>query len=313
MEKILIIIGPTAVGKSRLGIALAKKFGGEIISADSMQAYKGLDIGTAKVPLKNREGIKHHLIDIIEPDERFSAGWFMRLAEVSIDNILKRSNLPIIIGGTGLYIRALLKGLFSSPPRNEALSKRLDHLAEKRGTGHLHRMLMRFDTESAQKITPQDRQRLIRALEVFFKTKKPMSQFIKESPFSTDRYNAIKIGLTMPREKLYQRIEERVEKMLNEGWIEEVERLLTFGYSQECHAFKALGYREIVHYIKGEISLEETINLIKKNTRRYAKRQMTWFRKDEGIFWFDISMGEDTIYQQVEKLVYKKLNNIFQL
>ncbi len=313
MEKILVIIGPTAVGKSKLGIALAKKFGGEIISADSMQAYKGLDIGTAKVSLKNREGIKHHLMDIIEPNERFSAGRFMRLAEESIDNILKRSNLPIIIGGTGLYIRALLKGLFSSPPRNKALSKRLGHIAKNRGTGHLHRMLMRFDTESAQRIAPQDKQRLIRALGIFFKTKKPMSQFIKESSFSTDRYDAIKIGLTMSREKLYQRIEERVEKMLNEGWIEEVERLLTLGYSPECHAFKALGYREIVRYIKGEMSLEETINLIKKNTRRYAKRQMTWFRKDEGVFWFDISMGEDTIYQQVEKLVYKKLNKIFQL
>lgn len=313
MENILIILGPTAVGKSRLGIALAKKFSGEIINADSMQAYKGLDIGTAKVPFENRQGIMHHLLDIIEPDERFSAGRFMRLAEAAIDAIVKRDNLPIIIGGTGLYIRALLKGLFSSPPRNKTLSQRLAQIAEKKGTNYLHRMLMKFDAESARRIAPNDRQRLIRALEIYIVTKKPLSHFIKEAPFSIDRYHAIKIGLTMPREKLYQRIEERVEKMLKEGWVEEVQGLLAKGYSPEYHAFKALGYREILRYIKGEISLEETINLIKKNTRRYAKRQMTWFKKEDHIFWFDISMGEDSIYLQVENLVNKKLNKTFQL
>jgi len=173
-------------------------------------------------------------------------------------------------------------------------------------------MLRRIDNASAQKISPNDRQRLIRALEIYFLTKKPISQHIKESPFSADLYDNIKVGINMPRAKLYQRIEERVDKMFQAGWIEEVKELLSKGYSPECHAFKALGYREIVRYLKGEISEKEARDLIKKGTRRFAKRQMTWFKKEEGIFWFNISDGEGDVYNQIENLVYQNMSKICQ-
>lgn len=309
-EKLLIILGPTAVGKSGLAIKLAKRLRGEIVSADSMQAYKGLDIGTAKVPLNERDGVRHHLIDVIEPDERFSAGKFVKLAGDAINGILLRGNIPIIIGGTGLYMRAFLKGMFPSPPRNSVLSQRLQSIGEAKGTVFLHRMLRRIDDESARRIATNDSQRLIRALEIYFLSKKPMSWHIKESPFSVDLYDSIKIGLLMPRAKLYKRIEERVDKMFQAGWIEEVRELLSRGYSPECHAFKALGYREIVSYLKGKISRKEAKDVIKKGTRRYAKRQMTWFKKEEGVFWFDVSKGEDIVYKQVESLLCQHMSKI---
>ncbi|MFB0518285.1 MAG: tRNA (adenosine(37)-N6)-dimethylallyltransferase MiaA, partial [Acidobacteriota bacterium] len=286
--KCIIIMGPTGVGKSALALFLAPRLGGEIISADAIQVYKGLQIGTAKPSSQELAAVRHYLIDVMEPDQRFSAGQFMKLALRAIREIRGRNKVPIIVGGTGLYIKALLKGLFQLSPRDMVLRKRMEKRCDKKGLPYMHRMLKRIDPESYGRIGENDRQRILRALEIYFTTKKTMSQHLKENPFAENKLPAIKIGLILPRAELYKRINERVEKMLASGWIEEVEDLLQRGYSPQCHAFKALGYREIIGFLNGEYSIERLKELIQQNTRRYAKRQLTWLRKEEGLNWFSL-------------------------
>jgi len=249
--------------------------------------------------------VRHHIVDILEPDQKFSAGKFMKLAQRAIGEIRGRNKVPIIVGGTGLYIKALLKGLFQLPPRDKVSRKRMEKLCDKEGLPYIRRMLKRIDPESYGRIGENDRQRILRALEIYFTTKKTMSQHLKENPFAEDRLPAIKIGLTLPREELYKRINERVERMLASGWIEEVEHLLQRGYSPQCHAFKALGYREIIGFLNGEYSIERLKELIQRNTRRYAKRQLTWLRKEEDLNWFSLEKNPKEVFQRIASFIEK--------
>ena len=289
---LLVVVGPTAVGKSEFAILACERFEGEIVSVDSMQVYRGLDRGTAKPGDEARRRAPHHGIDLADPGEDFSLGDFVRHAEKAIASIRKRRSLPVLVGGTGLYLRGLLKGIVEAPRRDEALRARLRALAERRGTGFLHRLLARVDRNAAARVRPGDRQRLVRALEVYCAARRGLSDLIRESPFGPDRYASVKIGLCMEREALYRVIDARVEAFFAQGLVEEVRRLLEAGHPESANAFKALGYRETLRHLRGETSLEDAILLTQRNSRRYAKRQWTWFRKEEGVTWFEIEPAD---------------------
>ena len=288
-KKILFIVGPTAVGKSSLAVDLAKKFRGEIISCDSRQIYRGFDLGTDKPPASIRQAIPHHLIDVVDPEETFSAADFARLALEKINEILDRGNLPLVVGGTGLYHRALVQGLFPGPGRDENLRDRLKEEAKNRGLASLYNRLRQIDPSYAEKISPADAIRIIRALEIFYLTGQPISEHFARtaSPLRDKGFILFQIGLKLDRKLLYQRIDERVRRMFAEGLIEETNQLLARGISEQATPFKGLGYSQVLRYLKGEISLEEAIALTQIETRHYAKRQLTWFKKTEGITWFE--------------------------
>ena len=285
---LLVIVGPTAVGKSELAVQVCERFAGEIVGVDSMQVYRGLDLGTAKPAADVRRRVPHHGIDLADPGRDFSLGDFVREAVGAIDSIRGRGRLPVLVGGTGLYLRGLLKGIIGAPRRDEAIRARLRDLAEKRGTPYLHRLLRRVDRQAAARLPPGDRQRLVRALEVFFASRRGLSQWIGESPFGEDRYASVKIGLDMDRAALYRIIDARVVGFFAAGLVEEVRGLLRSGCPETANAFKAIGYHEALRHVRGEIGLEEAIALTQRSTRRYAKRQWTWFRKEEGVAWFTI-------------------------
>ncbi|WP_038057384.1 tRNA (adenosine(37)-N6)-dimethylallyltransferase MiaA [Thermodesulfobacterium hydrogeniphilum] len=284
-EKILAIVGPTGVGKSELAIYLAENLKGEIINFDSIQFYKELNIGTAKPSKEDMEKVPHHLYDFLDLEEEFNAAKFIEIADKTIDEVLEKEHLPILVGGTGLYLRALEYGLFPVEiPEN--IREKVRKEAEK-DLNKLYAELKNFDPEYAAKISPKDKVRITRALEVIYTTSKPFSQFHKEHPFFGEkRYNILKIGLNVSRKKLYERINQRVLRMIEAGWIEEVKNLLEKGYPPELKPFKAIGYKYIVQHLKGELSLEKAIELIQRDTRRYAKRQLTWFKKEPDIYWF---------------------------
>jgi tRNA dimethylallyltransferase len=288
----LVVVGATAVGKSAFAILACERFSGEIVSVDSMQVYRGLDRGTAKAGPEMLRRVPHHGIDLADPGEDFSLGDFVRHAERAIASIRERRSLPVLVGGTGLYLRGLLKGIVEAPRRDEVLRARLRSLAERRGTAHLHRLLARVDPGAAARVGPADRQRLVRALEVYDAARRGLSDLIRESPFGPDRFASVKIGLSMDRETLYRIIDARVERFFAQGLVEEVRRLLQSGHPESANAFKALGYRETLRHLRGESSLEEAIVLTQRNTRRYAKRQWTWFRKEEGVTWFEINPAD---------------------
>jgi tRNA dimethylallyltransferase len=282
------VVGATAVGKSEFAVLACERFGGEIVSVDSMQVYRGLDRGTAKPDPRTLRRVPHHGIDLADPGEDFSLGDFVRHAEMAIASTRGRRRLPVLVGGTGLYLRGLLKGIVEAPPRDEALRARLRSLAERRGTAYLHRLLARVDPEAAARLRPADGQRLVRALEVYRTARRGLSDLIRESPFGPDRFASVKIGLSIDREALYRIIDARVERFFAQGLVEEVQRLMQAGHPESANAFKALGYRETLRHLRGGLSLEEAILLTQRNTRRYAKRQWTWFRKEEGVTWFEI-------------------------
>lgn len=290
---VLAVVGPTAVGKSEFALRLCARFRGELLSVDSMQVYRGLDAGTSKPDRIERRRAVHHGIDLALPGEDFSLGDFVRYAERTIAAIRQRRQLPVLVGGTGLYFRGLLRGIVDAPRRDAAIRKRLDESARRQGSEHLHRMLQRVDAEAARRLGPRDRQRLVRALEVFFATRRGLSEWIRESPFGPDRYDAIKIGLNMDREVLYRRIDARVERFFAGGLIEEVRGMLAGGSPSSANAFKALGYRECLGYLAGESPLDETVALTKRNTRRYAKRQLTWFRSEQEVVWFHLDPDDE--------------------
>ncbi len=290
-KQIIILLGATATGKSSLAIRLASELNGEIVNADSRQIYRFMDIGTAKPSTEEMSSIPHHLYSIVNPDEYFSAAHYTDIADEIIDNICSRGKLPIVTGGTGMYIRALLNGLFKGPPKDEALRQRLTNLLEDKGINYLYRMLCRVDSNSCIRINSSDKQRIIRALEVYFLTGSPMSDFMIPPDF--ERYRAVKIGLTMEREKLYKQINSRVDKMIKSGFIEEVSQLMKKGYGNKDNAFKALGYCEIQEYINGNISLDDACSEIKKKSRNYAKRQITWFKKENNVVWFEADGSKD--------------------
>ena len=291
-QKLLVIIGPTAVGKTMLSIEMAKRYNGEIISGDSMQIYRGMDIGTAKITMDEMEGIPHHLIDIKEPSENFSVAEFQLLVRAKIDEIAKKGKLPIIVGGTGLYIQSVIYDYqFSDVPGDEAYRLKLEERVKEIGNKALYQELVEVDPESASQIHPNNVRRVIRALEIFHLTGHTMQDF-QRSQQPDLLYNTAIIGLTMEREKLYERINHRVDVMMEEGLIEEVKGLYQQGL-HDCQSIQAIGYKEIFTYFDGKVTLEEAIANLKQNSRRYAKRQLTWFRNKMEVTWFDMNDVEN--------------------
>ncbi|MEH7155838.1 tRNA (adenosine(37)-N6)-dimethylallyltransferase MiaA [Neobacillus drentensis] len=287
-QKLLVIIGPTAVGKTMLSIEMAKRYNGEIISGDSMQIYRGMDIGTAKIKIDEMEGIPHHLIDIKEPYENFSVAEFQLLVRAKIDEIAKKGKLPIIVGGTGLYIQSVIYDYhFSDVPGDEAYRLVLEERVNEIGNEALYQELMEVDPESASQIHPNNVRRVIRALEIFHLTGKTMQEF-QSSQQADLLYNTAIVGLTMEREKLYERINHRVDVMIAQGLLEEVEGLYQQGL-RDSQSIQAIGYKEIFAYFDGKVTIEEAITNLKQNSRRYAKRQLTWFRNKMDVNWFDMT------------------------
>jgi tRNA dimethylallyltransferase len=293
---LLAIVGPTAAGKSALGVWLAERLCGEIVACDSTQLYRGFDIGTAKPSLSERRGIPHHLIDVLEPTEEATAGGYRQLALTVLDDLRKRKRLPVLTVGTGLYLRVLLEGLADVPQRSEELRERLRACAEEHAPGYLHRLLQRLDSESAQKIAPADEQKLIRAIEVCVLARKPISELHRTGRRPLEGWRPLKIGLLPPREQLYQRIHSRTAAMLHQGWLREVQGLLQSGLSEIAKPFDFIGYRELRAVLRNELSLEQARESIQLATRRYAKRQLTWFRKEAGVQWFT-GFGDDPAVQ----------------
>ncbi|MGE5633301.1 MAG: tRNA (adenosine(37)-N6)-dimethylallyltransferase MiaA [Caulobacteraceae bacterium] len=287
--KICILAGPTAVGKTDLSLMLARNLYGEIISADSAQVYKYMDVGTAKLKPSEMQGIKHYMLDEVYPSDDFSVAEFKTRAEGYIKDMNNRGKLPVITGGTGLYINSLLNNLdFTESISDEAFRKEMQELAGSRGSEYVHSLLEKVDPAAFRKLHPNDLRRVIRALEVYRHTGKPISYFQEESRKIPPRYDYAYVAFTMDREKLYKRIEQRVDLMLRDGLIEEVEKLLSMGYDKNLTSMQALGYKEIVGYLEGKCSKEEAISIIKRDTRHYAKRQLTWFRRDSRIFWINV-------------------------
>lgn len=289
-KDLLVLIGPTAVGKTSLSIDLAKKIDGEIISADSMQIYKYMNIGTAKVKREEMENIPHHLINIVYPDEEFTVADYKRNAEKYINKINELGKIPVVVGGTGLYINSLVYELrFTKVEANEDFRHKYNELADTCGNEYIHNELYKIDKASAKRINPNDRKRVIRALEIYHETGKPMSYYNKNFRREIDKYNLVMIGLTMDRAVLYSRINKRVDDMIKEGLVEEVEKLLNMGYNKELVSMQGIGYKEIVSYLEGNICLDKAIEALKRNTRRFAKRQLTWFKRDKRIHWIDVN------------------------
>lgn len=281
---IVAIVGPTASGKSGVAVALAKRLNAEIISFDSLQVYKYLNIGTAKPAASQLRQIKHHLISICRPDEEFNAGTFAKLAEARIKRLEKRSKNIILVGGTGLYLKALLEGLCPAPSKDQKLRRKLAAQAKKYGNKYLYRKLLKIDPVAAEKIHPNNLPRIIRALEIFYQTGKPFSQLQQDT--AQPRYQAKIIGVSLARQKLYERINQRVDEMFRKGLVREVRSLIKRGYGPELKPMQSLGYRQVCEYLAGKITLSEVIYQTKLKTRHYAKRQLSWFRNTKGIKWF---------------------------
>ncbi len=283
---IVTILGPTAVGKSDLAMELAERLDGELISADALQVYRGFDIGTAKPSVRDRERVRHHLIDILDPHERYSAAAFASDARRAMAQIESRGRLPILVGGSGLYLRALIEGISPIPRGSDEVRRRLQRRLAEEGLGSLRDQLRELDPETARKTAEGDSQRTLRALEVALCTGRPLSSWIADRPYGSKPLAAAKIGLTLPRDVLYDRIDRRASRMLAEGWVEEVSGLLDLGLSPTLPAFQAIGYKQLVRHLREgwalELATEDTI----RATRAYAKRQMTWFRADSAVEWF---------------------------
>ncbi|MFH1710400.1 MAG: tRNA (adenosine(37)-N6)-dimethylallyltransferase MiaA [bacterium] len=287
-NKLLIILGPTAVGKSLLAIKLAKELNGEIISADSMQVYSGMDIGTAKLSKEELDEIPHHLISIIAPSKNWSVSDFILNAKSIIEALVKRGKFPIVVGGTGLYLNALIKGyVFPIIEADKDVRERLNGEAKSYGSLHLYEKLKKIDPDAAANIHPNDLKRVIRALEVYELTGKLMSKMrVKDE--ENFPYEPVIVGLDMDRKKLYEKIEERVDQMLKAGLVNEVENLIKEGYDEKLTSMQAIGYKEVAEYLQGKYAYEELVSILKQNTRNFAKRQMTWFRRFKNVNWFDI-------------------------
>lgn len=284
---VIVICGPTGVGKTAAAIELAEIFGGEIVNADSMQIYRYMDIGTAKPTHEERSRIPHYMIDIVDPDEPFDAARFARMAHDRIIELDNDNVIPFVVGGTGLYIKALLHGLFRDRPPDPDVLKRLNKEAASRGTDFLYKQLSACDPETAKRLHPNDIFRIVRALEIYEVTGKRISEYQKEHRFSGKPFNALKICLNKDRELLYDRINRRVDAMINEGLVDEVKGLLARGYSADLKSMSSIGYRHITDFLSGKISWDEALRTLKRDTRRYAKRQLTWFRADSDIQWHD--------------------------
>lgn len=288
---LLIVLGPTAVGKSRVAVDLALRFGGEVISGDSIQVYRGFDVGTDKPAPETRRGVPHHLIDIVGPEVQFTAADFVREALAAARAVAARGRLPIVAGGTGLYLKALCDGLFPGPGRDPALRAALEAEVREKGLEALYRRLEALDPEYAAKVRGRDRVRIIRALEVHAATGRPISEHFRATESPLKGRNVVRLGLRLEREELYARIDRRADRMFAHGLVDEVRGLLAQGIPESAPPFRALGYSHVLRHLRGEIGLDEAAVLTKIDTRHYAKRQMTWFRKMAGVVWFSPDDG----------------------
>ena len=308
--KIIVIVGPTCSGKTSLSLLLAEKLNAEIISADSRQIFKYLDIGTAKPSRQNLEKVKHHFIDVLEPDENYNVSRFENEANLVIKNILSRNKLPIVVGGSGLYIKALVDGIFDEVDIDQDYRNELFEQKKIYGNEFLYSELIKVDPESAAKMLPQNWKRIIRALEVFHLTGKPIGLHQKEHKRQTD-FKFLQFGLNWERPILYKNIEHRVDEMLELGLVEETKNILEKGFDRNLNALNTVGYKEIISFLDGSIKIERAIELIKRNTRRFAKRQLTWFRADKRIIWLDINSTFQSGNNKYEQTDLKKdLENI---
>ncbi|NLK96983.1 MAG: tRNA (adenosine(37)-N6)-dimethylallyltransferase MiaA [Epulopiscium sp.] len=308
MKKPLIVIaGPTASGKTKVSIELAKKIHGEIISGDSMQVYKYMDIGTAKPTKEEMDGVPHYMIDEIDPKEDFSVAIFQQKAKEYMKQIYAKNKLPILVGGTGFYIQSVVYDInFMETNTDNAYRNQLQELARKEGNEYVHQMLKEVDPVSADAIHPNNIKRVIRALEYYHQTNEPISQHNEREKAKESPYNTAFFCLTMNRDTLYQRIDQRVDLMIQAGLVDEVKGLLDQGYSSELVSMQGLGYKELVQYLEGRISLEEAIYILKRDTRHFAKRQLTWFRRQEDPYWIDV----EAMNFDVEKIVRNMINHI---
>jgi tRNA dimethylallyltransferase len=278
------IVGPTASGKSRLALAAAREFSGEIVSCDALQVYRGMDIGTAKPTSAERSEIPHYMLDLRDPGDDFSAGDYQRLARDVLHSIAGRGNLPVVVGGTGFYLKALIDGLFEGPARSEELRARMRKIISRRGPARLHAALRNVDPRSADRISVADASRIIRALEVYFLTGRPHSSWQSQPRTALRGFRWLKLGIAWPREQLYERINKRVDQMYHDGLVEE-SRVILSSYPNDCHALKAIGYRQCSVFLDGGCTLEQAIGDTRQETRRYAKRQLTWFRSLPDVVW----------------------------
>ena len=309
-QPLIVLTGPTAVGKTSLSISLAKTVNGEIISADSMQVYKKMDIGSAKIPPEEMQGIPHYLVDVLEPEEEFHIVKFQQMAKKAMEDIYSRGKIPILVGGTGFYIQAVTKDIdFTEAQQENDYRKELEALAEEKGGEHLHEMLRKVDPVSADAIHAHNVKRVIRALEFYHQNGSPISAHNEEQKQHESPYNLAYFVLNMPRELLYERIDLRVDQMMKEGLLEEVARLKEEGCHRGMVSMQGLGYKEILAYLDGEYPLEEAVRVLKRDTRHFAKRQLTWFRREQELTWVNkdqFSYQEDQILDYMLEICRKK-------
>ena len=302
MEKrVIIIVGPTCSGKTILGIKLAELLDTEIISADSRQFYKKLNIGTAKPSTNELLKVKHHFIDTLDPDDEYNVSIYSEEAEKIMQSLLSENKIPIVVGGSGLYIKSLIDGIVETADKDEEYRDKLFNLISTEGIEKLYEMLQKVDPESASKMLPQNWKRVMRALEVIHITGKPIWEHHQQQK-KKNKYQFYQYGLNWKREMLYENIDKRVNQLISKGLVEEVEKLLDEGYSDKLNSLNTVGYKEIISFLKNEITMDRAIEMIKRNTRRYAKRQLTWFRKDKRIQWFDINEFRE-LTQIAEKII----------
>jgi tRNA dimethylallyltransferase len=302
------VLGPTATGKSALGIAIAQTLGGEIVNCDSTAVYRGFDIGTDKLPAADRGGIPHHLIDIVDPTGEYTAAQYAKDAARTIRDIQARGLLPIVVGGTGFYYRALTRGLFPGPGRDADLRARLDRIADRRGVERLHRLLSRVDRASAVRIQPRDRKRMVRALEVYFLTGRPLTAHFADTQSPIPDADVVAVGLRLPAAVISERVTRRVDEQFDRGLIDEIRGLLASGVPEGARPFGGLVYRQALEYLHGVRDERATRALIAQENRRYARRQSIWFRKEPGITWFDGPGGSEETTRSVLHFLGNRLN-----
>jgi tRNA dimethylallyltransferase len=299
---LVVILGPTASGKTSLSLALAERFGGEIVSCDSVAVYRGMEIGTAKPTLEERRRTPHHMIDVVDPSQNFSAGDYSRQGRTALADIAARGKLPIVTGGTGLYLRALIDGLFVAPPRSEELRERLHRAEEKRRAGWLHRILSKLDPEAARQIHANDTPKLIRAIEVCLAARQPITEAWQGGRNALQGYKILRIGLNPERKALYARIDARARAMFERGLVEET-RQLGSNYGEDIRSLTALGYRQARAVLRGEMSFPEAVTSAQQGHRNYAKRQMTWFRREPEVYWLEGFGDEPRLLREAEQLL----------
>ena len=301
-KPVVVILGPTAVGKSRVAVEVAKAFETEVLTADSRQVYRGMDIGTDKPAQEERQAVPHRLIDLVNPDEPFNAGLYRGQAVDEIDRLYRDHRLPLVVGGTGLYVRTLLKGLCDAPPADPMLRAALRREANEQGLDRLYARLIGVDPVAASRLHPRDESKVIRALEVYQLSGRRMSEFQQEHAFAERPFSSLIIGLNRDRDVLYRRIEERIDWQLAHGLIEETTCLLSLGYQRESSAMKGLGYRQVAEHLAGEYDAAEMVRRFKRDTRHFSKRQMTWFRKEPGVQWLAIE-NSDSVAHTAELVI----------